>query len=152
MSVKDDPEQPRVLRELAARRHQMVRALRDRVVIAQLPMEDTDENAAIVNPLQQRSNVVVQKSLAEGFGLTVAEAMWKGRPVVATSVGGIVDQIVDGKNGLLVGDPRDLEGFGRSVVRLLEDERLARRLGAQARRTVISNFITPCHLIAQART
>jgi trehalose synthase len=150
-SVKDDPEQPEVLGELTARRQQMVRELRDRVVIAKLPMEDTDENASIVNALQRRSNVVVQKSLAEGFGLTVAEAMWKGRPVVASSVGGIVDQIEDGKNGLLVDDSRDLEGFGRAVVRLLEDERLARRLGAEARRTVISKFITPCHLIDQAR-
>jgi trehalose synthase len=114
-------------------------------------MDDPDENAAIVNALQRRSNVVVQKSLAEGFGLTVAEAMWKGRPVVASSVGGIADQVQDGKNGLLVDDPHDLEGFGRAVVKLLEDERLARQLGAEARRTVISKFITPCHLIAQAR-
>ena len=150
-SVKDDPEQPEVLDELTARREQMVPTLRDRVVIAQLPMEDTDENAAIVNALQRRSNVVVQKSLAEGFGLTVAEAMWKGRPVVASSVGGIVDQVEDGKNGVLVDNPRDLEGFGRAVVRLLEDQRLARQLGAEARRTVISKFITPCHLIEQAR-
>jgi trehalose synthase len=150
-SVKDDPEQPEVLRELSTKRDQMVRALRDRIVIAQLPMEDTEENAAIVNALQRRSNVVVQKSLAEGFGLTVAEAMWKGRPVVASRVGGIEDQIEDSRNGLLVDDPRDLEGFGRAVVRLLEDGRLANRLGSEARRTVIDRFITPCHLIAQAR-
>jgi trehalose synthase len=149
-SVKDDPEQPEVLKELSDRRAQMVRALRDRVVIARLPMEDTDENAVIVNALQRRSNVVVQKSLAEGFGLTVAEAMWKGRPVVASRVGGIEDQVEDGKNGLLVDDPKDLEGFGRAVVRLLEDEALSRRLGAEARRTVITKFITPCHLMAQA--
>src|SRR6185312_3683648 len=135
----------------AARRSNMVRALRDRVVIAQLPMADTDENAAIVNALQRRSNVVVQKSLAEGFGLTVAEAMWKERPVVASRVGGIEDQIVDGHNGLLVDDPADLEAFGRAVVRVLEDDALAQRLGKAARQTVIEKFITPCHLIAQAQ-
>ncbi len=95
--------------------------------------------------------MVVQKSLAEGFGLTVAEAMWKERPVVASKVGGIEDQIDDGKNGLLVDDPADLEAFGRAVVRLLEDGAMARRLGASARRAVIRKFITPCHLIAQAR-
>ena len=67
-------------------------------------MDDTDENAAIINALQRHATVVVQKSLAEGFGLTVAEAMWKSRPVVATAVGGIVDQIVHGKHGLLVED------------------------------------------------
>jgi trehalose synthase len=150
-SVNDDPEQPEVLRDLAARRSNMVRALRDRVVIAQLPMADTDENAAIVNALQRRSNVVVQKSLAEGFGLTVAEAMWKERPVVASRVGGIEDQIVDGHNGLLVDDPADLEAFGRAVVRVLEDDALAQRLGKAARQTVIEKFITPCHLIAQAQ-
>ena len=65
-------------------------------------MDDADENAVIVNALQRRADVVVQKSLAEGFGLTVAEAMWKGRPVVATRVGGIQDQIEDGTTGCLV--------------------------------------------------
>ena len=58
--------------------------VRRRVHLALLPMDDADENAVIVNALQRRADVVAQKSLAEGFGLTVAEAMWKGRPVVAT--------------------------------------------------------------------
>ena len=56
-------------------------------------MADPDEAAAIVNALQRHATVVVQKSLAEGFGLTVAEAMWKARPIVASAVGGIVDQM-----------------------------------------------------------
>ena len=63
-------------------------------------MTDGDEAAAIVNALQRHAAVVVQKSLAEGFGLTVAEAMWKSRPVVGSAVGGIVDQIVSGETGL----------------------------------------------------
>ena len=63
--------------------HDLPRAARRRVHLALLPMDDPDENAIIVNALQRRADVVVQKSLAEGFGLTVAEAMWKGRPVVA---------------------------------------------------------------------
>ena len=58
-------------------------AVRRRVHLAPLPMDDAEENAAIVNALQQRASVVAQKSLAEGFGLTVAEAMWKARPVIA---------------------------------------------------------------------
>jgi trehalose synthase len=124
--------------------------MRDRVVIAGCDGGRRRERDP-VNALQRRSNVVVQKSLAEGFGLTVADAMWKARPVVASKVGGIEDQVDDGRNGLLVDDPRDLEGFGRAVVRLLEDGALAQRLGAEARRTVIQKFITPCHLIAQAR-
>jgi trehalose synthase len=114
-------------------------------------MEDTDENAAIVNALQRRANVVVQKSLAEGFGLTIAEAMWKSRPVVASRVGGIDDQIEDGKSGILIDDPKDLEAFGSAVVRVLDDRSLAEELGHEARRQVIRKFITPCHLIQQAR-
>jgi trehalose synthase len=70
-------------------------------------MEDLDENAVMVNALQRHARVVVQKSIAEGFGLTVTEAMWKSRPVVASSVGGIGEQIVDGKSGILLDDPRD---------------------------------------------
>jgi trehalose synthase len=150
-SVTDDPEQPAVLDDLQRRRDAMSREVRDRIVIAQLPMEDTDENAAIVNALQRRANVVVQKSLAEGFGLTIAEAMWKSRPVVASRVGGIDDQIEDGKSGILIDDPKDLEAFGSAVVRVLDDRSLAEELGHEARRQVIRKFITPCHLIQQAR-
>jgi trehalose synthase len=113
--------------------------------VASLPMDDPEENAAIVNALQRRADVVVQKSLAEGFGLTVAEAMWKGRPVVASAVGGIQDQVTDGATGLLV-DPRDLDAFGRAVVRLLHDPELAQRLGAAARAHVREAFLEPRHL------
>ena len=73
--------------------------VRRRVHLALLPMDEADENAVMVNALQRRADVVAQKSLAEGFGLTVAEAMWKGRPVVASDVGGIQDQIEDGRPG-----------------------------------------------------
>ena len=73
-------------------------------------MDDVEENAAMVNAIQRRADVVVQKSLAEGFGLTVAEAMWKARPVVASRVGGIQDQIEDGVTGVLIDDPADLDG------------------------------------------
>ena len=71
-------------------------------------MDDIDENATIVNALQRHAAVVVQKSLAEGFGLTVTEPMWKGRAVVASRVGGIQDQITQEKDGLLLDDPTDL--------------------------------------------
>jgi trehalose synthase len=65
--------------------------------------------------------VVVQKSLAEGFGLTVAEAMWKARPVVASRIGGIQDQIVDGETGILLDDPLDHAAYGAAVRSLLDD-------------------------------
>ena len=113
--------------------------------LALLPMEDPDENAVIVNALQRRADVVVQKSIAEGFGLTVAEAMWKGRPVVATAVGGIQDQIEDGSTGLLVA-PHDLAGFGERVSGLLADPHAAERMGAAAQARVRDLFLGPRHL------
>ena len=99
-------------------------------------MDDAEENAAIVNALQRAADVVVQKSIAEGFGLTVAEAMWKGRPVVATAVGGIQDQIVDGETGVLLADARDLDAYGAAVRALLEDPDRARRMGEAAKARV----------------
>jgi len=104
-------------------------------------MDDPLENALVVNALQRHAAVVVQKSLAEGFGLTVAEALWKTRPVVASAVGGIVDQVVDGETGLLVADPYDLESFGRAVDRLLLDRALRDRLALGGRRHVERRFL-----------
>ena len=145
LAVADDPEGADVLREAVARRAALAPRARARVHLARLPMADSEENAAIVNALQRHSDVVVQKSLAEGFGLTVAEAMWKGRPVVASRVGGIHDQILDGITGVLV-DPLDLEGFGDAVVHLLKDGETARRVGEQARRRIREGFLGPRHL------
>jgi trehalose synthase len=108
-------------------------------------MEDAEENAVIVNAIQRRADVVAQKSLAEGFGLTVAEAMWKGRPVVATTVGGIQDQIEDGRTGYLV-EPRDLRRFGERVNELLSDPHDAERMGDAAQRRVRDLFLGPRHL------
>ncbi len=106
-----------------------------------LPTADVDENAAMVNALQRHATVVVQKSLREGFGLTVTEAMWKGRPVVASAVGGIRDQIDDGVQGLLVRDPTDLAAFGAAVTRLLGDPELAHRLGEAGRQRVVDRYL-----------
>jgi trehalose synthase len=92
----------------------------------------------------------VQKSLAEGFGLTVAEAMWKARPVVASAVGGIVDQIVDGETGLLLRDPTDLETFGALLTRLVEAPAEAARLGENARRRVTELFLPARQLLQHA--
>ena len=150
-SVDDDPEEPKVIEEVTSRWRSLPAPVRDRIVIAQLPMEDVERNALMVNALQRKAEVVVQKSLAEGFGLTVAEAMWKGKPVVASRVGGIEDQIEDGQSGILVDDPADLQEFGEAVVGLLGDPEKAHELGRAARRRVARLFITPCHLVAQGR-
>jgi trehalose synthase len=143
--VADDPEGAEVLDEVLAAWHALPLPARERVHVACLPMEHAEENAAMVNALQSQADVVVQKSLAEGFGLTVSEAMWKGRPLVAARVGGIQDQITDNVSGLLV-DPRDLDAFGDAVVRVLADRELADRLGTAARERVRSDFLEPRHL------
>jgi trehalose synthase len=115
------------------------------VHLALLPMTDADENAVIVNALQRRADVVVQKSLAEGFGLTVAEAMWKGRAVVASAVGGIQDQIEDGRTGCLV-EAEDLRAFGDRTSSLLADPFGAERIGRAAQIRVRDRFLGPRHL------
>jgi trehalose synthase len=143
--VADDPEGGEVLAEVEAEWRELPPAVRRRVHLALLPMEDVDENAVIVNALQRRADVVAQKSLAEGFGLTIAEAMWKGRPVVASRVGGIQDQIEDGRTGCLVA-PDDLAGFGARVTELLADPHGAERLGEAAQSRVRDHFLGPRHL------
>jgi len=120
------------------------------VHLACLPMEDLDENAAIVNALQRRADVVVQKSLAEGFGLTVSEAMWKERALVGSRVGGIQDQIEHGRSGLLV-DPRDLTAFGAAVERLLRDPEEANRMGKEGHEQVRREYLAPVRLTREIR-
>jgi trehalose synthase len=140
-AVADDPEGAAVLAEARQLHCDLPREARERVHLACLPMHDLEENAAIVNALQRRADVVVQKSLAEGFGLTVAEGMWKAKPVVASRIGGIQDQIVHGRSGLLVDDPSDLEAYGAAVRELLQDPARARAMGREAQRRVRDEFL-----------
>jgi trehalose synthase len=144
-AVSDDPEGLEVLSDVARHRAACPSDVRDRIHLFSLPMEDVGENAAIVNALQRRADVIVQKSLAEGFGLTVAEAMWKARPVVASRVGGIREQIDDGATGVLV-EPRDLAGFADAVADVLLDTAAAREMGMRAREAVRERFLGPDHL------
>ena len=148
--VDDDPEGGKVWRETCAAWEALPSSSRGRVHLAAIPMDDFVENALVVNALQRHAAVVVQKSLAEGFGLTVAEAMWKTRPVVASAVGGIVDQVVDGETGLLVRDPRDLAGFGAAVERLLLDPAESERLARNGRCRVEQRFLGDRHLLDYA--
>jgi trehalose synthase len=146
-SVADDPEAEAVLSELREAWAKQSAPVRERVHIANLPTADVDENAIIVNALQRRADVVVQKSLAEGFGLTVTEAMWKRRPLVASAVGGILEQIENGVHGLLV-DPSDLSAFGSAVRDLLSDPGRAAALGQAAHERVRDRFLPPDYLSA----
>ncbi len=107
-------------------------------------MEDvilmTNLTHLMVNVLQRSSQVIIQKSLVEGFGLTVTEGLWKEKPVVASNVGGIPLQIKDGENGFLF-DPQDLEGFANKIVELLKNQDMAREVGRRAKESVRQNFL-----------
>lgn len=121
----DDPEGQSVFESLLANKE-------DRIIIL------TAEDSALVNALQRRAAVILQKSLREGFGLTVTEAMWKGAAVVGRRCGGIVHQIEDGVSGFLVSSVQETAD---RIVTLLRDGNLRRRLGAEARSRVTRRFL-----------
>lgn len=139
--VHDDPEGAVVYERVAARWRALDDERRRRAHLVSLPMDDLAQNAAMVNALQRRSDLIVQKSLAEGFGLTVAEAMWKSRPVIASRVGGIQDQVLDGRTGILIDDPRDLPAFAAAIQSLVADPRRAAELGAAGREHVRDSYL-----------
>lgn len=139
--VNDDPEGMCVLQEVTGYWAALSLELRKRVALAELPIENVTENALVVNALQRHATIVVQKSLAEGFGLTCTEAMWKQRPVVVSRVGGLADQVVDGDSGIMLDDPYDLEKFGHAVITLLNDPVGAARLGWRAKERVREKFL-----------
>jgi trehalose synthase len=144
--VGDDPEGKEAYEEVERAWKALAEDVRARIHLTCLPMADREENAAMVNALQRRADVVVQKSLAEGFGLTVAEAMWKSRPVVASRIGGIQDQIEDGTSGILLDDPHDREAFAAAVCSLLLDSERADRMGKEAHARVQREFLGSRHL------
>ena len=144
-AVADDPEADLVLSAVRDQLASLRNSARGRIHVANLPVEDLEENAVVVNALQRRADVVVQKSLAEGFGLTVTEAMWKSRPLVAADVGGIREQIDDGVSGVLV-DPRDLDAFGSAVAGVLGDASRGQELGEAGRRRVQERYLATHYL------
>ncbi|HKN18240.1 MAG TPA: glycosyltransferase, partial [Dissulfurispiraceae bacterium] len=124
-SATDDPEGAQVYESLLNSRE-------ERIII--LSHQDT----SLVNALQRTAAVVLQKSLREGFGLTVTEAMWKGAAVIGGNVGGIRHQIRNGVNGFLV------ESVGEAAertVQLMKDKKLRLRLGQRAKETVAERFL-----------
>ena len=148
--VSDDPEGAAVYGECLLQWHDLPAGARARTLLVTLPLDDIDENAAMVNALQRHATVIAQKSLAEGFGLTVSEGMWKGRPVIGSAVGGIIDQIADGV-GILLPDPADLTAFGQAARLLLGDQARATRLGLAAHAHVREHFLGDVHLIRYAK-
>ena len=96
-----------------------------------------------INALQRSAGVVMQKSLREGFGLTVTEAMWKGKPVVGGATGGIRLQVADGYTGYLVSSP---EGAALRLLHLLQHDRMREAMGRRGRAFVRENFLLTRHL------
>jgi trehalose synthase len=121
----DDPEGQQVFESVLRHKEERIHIL-------------TVEDSALVNALQRRASVVLQKSVREGFGLTVTEAMWKGAAVVGGRCGGIKHQIEDGVNGFLVSS---VEEAAAAIVRILKDPSLKEKLGKAARETVQQRFL-----------
>jgi trehalose synthase len=121
----DDPEGQQIFETLCKCEEERIRIL-------------SVQDSALVNALQRRAAVVLQKSLREGFGLTVAEAMWKGTPVIGGNVGGIRHQIRDGENGFLVDSA---EEAAERIVQITKDPKLRDKLGRNARATVREFFL-----------
>ncbi len=106
----------------------------------------TAEDNIMVNSLQRASTVILQKSTKEGFGLTITEGLWKGKAVVASNVGGIPNQIENGKNGVLV-DPFDFDQCAEKIIHLLEDEKYRENIGKKAKESVRKKFLITRHLL-----
>jgi trehalose synthase len=145
-AVSDDPEGADVLQECWNAWRRLPHHARSRVALACIPMADLEENAFIVNALQRHATLVVQKSLAEGFGLTVSEAMYKRRPVIGSAVGGIADQIVDGETGVLLPDPTDLHAFAATLGQLLGAPERLDAMGFRAHERVVDKFLPDTQL------
>ncbi len=100
----------------------------------------------VINALQRKASVVIQKSLKEGFGITVSEALWKGTPVIASNVGGISSQVIEGKNGYLL-DPLDYNGFSEKIAYLIKHPDIAKKMGSYGKNYVKNNFLITRHLL-----
>src|SRR5213595_1583112 len=127
----DDPEGREIFESLCACQDERILIL------------TSGDDTALVNALQTRATVALQKSLREGFGLTVAEAMWKGTPVIGGNVGGIRYQIDDGVNGFLVSSIEETAG---RMVELVDDKELHDEMGSNARETVRKKFLLTRYL------
>ena len=127
----DDPEGKVVLEEVV----EVARRIPDAIIIP-----NPEDNDVTVNALQRAASVVLQKSVREGFGLSVTEAMWKAKPVVGGDTGGIAFQVIDGVNGFLV---QTVEGATYRLRQLLSNPPLAQLIGQEAHRRVRTAFLPP---------
>ncbi|MDV6012435.1 MFS transporter [Haloechinothrix sp. LS1_15] len=143
--VADDPDAGREFRRCVEYWRSLDPEVRSRIQLACLPMDDPIANATVVNALQRHATVVVQKSLSEGFGLTLTEAMWKAKPVVASGVGGLRYQL-GYQPECLVDDPDDLATFAHTVRRFLAEPDSRAEAGQRGWQRVYRDFLPDSHL------
>lgn len=134
--ASDDPEGPRIYHKV---RSKIEKERLDVKIVMNSP-----DNDRMVNALQTESEVILQKSIKEGFALTISEALWKGTPVIGGNVGGIPLQVVDGETGYLVNSPAEC---AKRVIQLLKDDKLRKKLGKQGKEHVRKNFLTTRHIL-----
>lgn len=140
-AVQDDPEAMDVLGELKSAYAALEPGLAEDVVLLSLPMDSLKHNALMVNVLQRAASVVVQNSLQEGFGLVVAEAMWKRTPVLASATTGIRQQLRDGVDGRLIPAPDDPRCVAEMLHQMLADPNRRAQLARNAQRRVHDDFL-----------
>jgi trehalose synthase len=141
-SVQDDPEAGDVLEALKAQYAALDPLIQEAVAILSLPMVSAEQNALMVNALQRASSIVVQNSLREGFGLTVAEAMWKRVPILSNRQAcGPRHQVRDGEDGRLIADPEDVVALADTMDAMLHDATARRVWARNAQRHVHANFL-----------
>ena len=151
-SVADDPEAVEVLEALKARYRALDPLVQEAVAILSLPMASAAENALMVNALQRASSIVVQNSLREGFGLTVAEAMWKRTPILSNRRAcGPRQQVRDGEDGRLIDDPEDVEALADTMDAMLHAAAARRGWARNAQRHVHANFLVFAQLASWLR-
>lgn len=140
-AVADDPGGQEVFDAALAHVVGVKEDVRRRVHLVRTSGTDLEGTAFIVNAVQQWADLISQKSLCEGFGLTVTEAKWKSKPVIAAAVGGIPSQLRDGDTGLLVTNSHDLTAFAAAVSALAGDDKLRARLARRAHEDVVEHFL-----------
>jgi trehalose synthase len=151
-AVADDPEASGVIEELRGFYGAMPSTVQRDIALVMLPMQSGEQNALMVNALQRASTIVVQNSLREGFGLTIAEAMWKRIPVLTNSrAWGPRQQVRDGLDGRLVRNPEDEEELQRVLNEMLADTQGRQRWGRSAQRHVYDRFLMTAQLRSWAR-
>jgi trehalose synthase len=130
----DDPEGPKIMEEVKAEAEKD----KDIFVLFLPPASDVE-----INALQRGSTLILQKSLKEGFGLTVSEALWKGKPVIASAVGGIPLQIAHKYSGILT---HTIQGTAYWIKQLLHEPEFAQKLGVNGKEHVRNNFLITRHI------